>query len=108
MFIGYYQNKIKFYTEHIIDEPAIEKWKETQEEYILDGDEYVLNDDEYKERQRQKERERLNKLNVTRGDVFEALIRARGIEQPYIEQLIAVLPVPELDKKYINQDWLML
>lgn len=51
------------------------------------------------EEKKQKERELLNKLNVTRGDVFEALIRARGIEQTDIEQLISFLPVPELDKK---------
>lgn len=51
------------------------------------------------EEKQEQEAERIKALNVTRGDVLEALIRARGVEQTDIENLINALPVPELDKK---------
>ena len=51
MFLGYQKGKIKFYTEKKINEPTVERWEETQDKYILNGDEneYVLVDEKYQE-----------------------------------------------------------
>ena len=45
MYIGYQGNKIKFYVSQPFNEPTIEKWEETDQEYVLFGDEYVLKTD---------------------------------------------------------------
>ena len=42
MYIGYQKDKIKFYVSQPFNEPTIEKWEETDQEYVLFGDEYVL------------------------------------------------------------------
>ena len=56
MYLGYQQNKIKFYTEAPLDATLynLDLIEETQEEYVLDGAEYVINDNAYKEKQAQK------------------------------------------------------
>ena len=96
MYLGYQNGKIKFYTETKLDTALynIDKVEETQEEYIFDGEEYVLKDEAWEEKQAQKERERLDNLSMTRGDVFEALILARGLTKP---QIRAMLENAELD-----------
>ena len=59
MYLGYQNNKIKFYTETTLNPTIykVDKWEETQDEYILDGDEYILKDAQWEEKQRQKEKE---------------------------------------------------
>ena len=49
MFLGYQNEKIKFYTERPLDTVLynLDRVEETNQEYILDGDEYVLKDAEY-------------------------------------------------------------
>lgn len=49
MFIGYQNNKIKFYVAEPLNPNFynIDKWEETQNEYALEGDEYVKIDAEY-------------------------------------------------------------
>lgn len=49
MFLGYQNNKIKFYVEQPLNPNFynVDKWEETQDEYVLDGDEYILKDAEY-------------------------------------------------------------
>lgn len=49
MYLGYQNNKIKFYTEQPLNQTLynIDKVEETDDEYVLDGDEYVLKDAEY-------------------------------------------------------------
>lgn len=44
MFLGYQNNKIKFYTEQPLDETlySLDKIEETSDEYVLVDDEYVL------------------------------------------------------------------
>lgn len=58
MYLGYQNNKIKFYTENELPKEFynIDKSIYTEEEYVLDGEEYVLNDDDYKHRQAEKRR----------------------------------------------------
>jgi len=61
MFVGYQNNKIKFYTEEPLNKDfyPVDKWEETEDVYILCGDEYVLETSEkyteYKKEQRKKE-----------------------------------------------------
>ena len=47
MFLGYQGEKIKFYTEQPLNPNFynVDKWEETNQEYVLCGDEYVLKSD---------------------------------------------------------------
>lgn len=56
MFLGYQNDKIKFYTEQPLNQTLynIDKVEETDDEYVLDGDEYVLKDAEYIAKELQK------------------------------------------------------
>ena len=106
MYLGYQNGKIKFYTETKLDTALynIDKVEETQEEYIFDGEEYVLKDEAWEEKQAQKERERLDKLSMTRGDVFEALILARGLTKPQIRAMIEQAELDTMTKAlYLNR-----
>ena len=53
MWLGYQNNKIKFYTEEALDKDFynLDKVEETFEEYVLDGDEYVLKDASWEQEQ---------------------------------------------------------
>ncbi len=53
MFLGYQNNKIKFYTNEKLDSKLynIDKCEETDKDYVLDGDSYVLKDDIWEEKQ---------------------------------------------------------
>lgn len=90
MYLGYQGNKIKFYTEAPLDATLynIDLIEETEDEYVLDDDEYVLCDEEWEEKQRQKERERLNKLSLTKREVFLALHKDKGITPQQIRNQI--------------------
>lgn len=92
MFLGYQQGKVKFYTENELDTVIynLEKSIETQDEYVYDqeAEEYVLNDEAYKERQAQKERERIAMLSLTRGDVFRGLLMAKQVTRQQIRAMI--------------------
>ena len=102
MYLGYQNGKIKFYTEIKFNEPTIEKWEETQGEYVLDGEEYVLKDEAWKERQKQQERERIQELSMTRSDFFDGTIQAWGVGQDellvLIQGLLATLPIEDVKK----------
>lgn len=64
----------------------------------------ITNTEEYKEKQRQKERERIGNLSMTRGDVFEALILARGITKTQLRQMIENYELDEVTKAlYLNR-----
>ena len=106
MFLGYQNGKIKFYTENKLDTTFynLDKVEETQDEYVLDGDEYVLKDEVWEEKQRQKEKERIAQLNMTRGDFIEGLILAQGKDENDIITLIEILPITDIEKKvYISR-----
>lgn len=65
---------------------ALEAWGYTEEEI------------------QEKERERLDKLSMTRGDVFEALILARGLTKPQIRAMIEQAELDTMTKAlYLNR-----
>ena len=82
MYLGYQQGKIKFYTEQPLDKTFynLDEIIETQDEYVLDGEEYVLNDEAYKEKQAQKEKERIGNLYLTGADVERGIYQAKGMD----------------------------
>ena len=59
MYLGYQDDKIKFYTQQPLNETVynITKTEETDDEYVLEGDEYVLKDAEYIAKQLAKAKE---------------------------------------------------
>lgn len=67
-------------------ETALEAWSYTWEEL------------------QQQERERLDKLSMTRGDVFEALILAKGLTKPQIRTMIEQAELDKITKAlYLNR-----
>lgn len=102
MFLGFQENKIKYYVEQPLN-PSIynvDRWEETNEEYVLDGEEYVLKDEAWKERQAQKERERLAMLNMTGADVERAIYKVKGID--FDDILAMVKDNPAIDEKALK------
>ncbi|RAI14216.1 MAG: hypothetical protein DKM23_00040 [Candidatus Melainabacteria bacterium] len=73
--------------------------------YALEETETHLNAMGYNEEElRQQERERLDKLSMTRGDVFEALILAKGLEKPKIRAMIENAKLDTMTKAlYLNR-----
>lgn len=75
---------------------SIEK---TEVEYELYNGSYLT-----KEEIKVKERERLDGLKMTRGDVFEALILARGLTKPQIRAMIEQAELDDITKAlYLNR-----
>lgn len=73
--------------------------EETEIEYELYNGSYLT-----KEEIKVKERERLDGLKMTRGDVFEALILARGLTKPQIRAMIENAELDNLTKAlYLNR-----
>lgn len=67
-------------------ETALEAWGYTEEE------------------KQEQERERLDKLSMTRGDVFEALILAKGLTKPQIRAMIEQAELDTVTKAlYLNR-----
>lgn len=81
MYLSYQNGKIVGYTEEPQDLVLyrLDKVVETQDEYVLDGEEYVLKNEDWEEKQKQKERERLSMLSLTKREVFLALYKDKGI-----------------------------
>ena len=100
MWLGYQNNKIKFYVLEPFEEPTIEKWEETEDEYALnaDGTEYVLKDEQWEEEQKRKERLRLDSLTLTPADVERALYKANGMDFSDLQAFIAQ-QLPQIDTK---------
>lgn len=77
--------------------------KETKEGYVI-YDFELMAVEEMEEKQTQKERERLDMLSMTRGDVFEALILARGLTKPQIRAMIENAELDTVTKAlYLNR-----
>ena len=71
--------------------------------YVVENNELVLNPN-FEEEKAQKERERLDGLKMTRGDVFEALILARGLTKPQIRAMIEQTELETMTKAlYLNR-----
>ena len=99
MYLGYQNNKIKFYTEQPLDKAFynLDKVEETELEYVLDGEEYVLKDEAWEEKQAQAERERIAKLYLTGADVERGIYQAKGMDFDDIIALVEHLSKGELD-----------
>lgn len=74
-----------------------------QDKYIyIDGN--IIKNSQWEEIQKQQERERLNNLKMTRGDVFEALILAKGLTKPQIRAMIENAELDTMTKAlYLNR-----
>lgn len=71
--------------------------------YLVKENELVLNPN-YEAEQAQNERERINNLSMTRGDVFEALILAKGLGKAQIRAMIEQAELDEVTKAlYLNR-----
>ena len=71
--------------------------------YVVENNELVLNPN-FEEEIAQKERERLNNLSMTRGDVFEALILAKGLGKAQIRSMIEQAELDTVTKAlYLNR-----
>ena len=101
MYLGYQNGQVKFYTVTPLDLTIykLDGIKETQDEYVLDGDSYVLKDSSWEEKQAQKEAERISQLNMTRGDFFEGLILSVGKDEDDVLALIDVIDLTETERK---------
>lgn len=104
MYLGYQQGKIKFYTAQPLDKTLynLDDVVETDKEYVLDGEEYVLNDEAYKEKQAQKERERIAKLYLTGADVERGIYQAKGMDFEDILAYVSQLQPQGLDIKALK------
>lgn len=87
MFLGYQDNKIKFYTEQQLN-PSIyklDKVEETNEIYVLCDDEYVLENSE-KHIEYQKEKRRQEILALLDVLDLKSIRAIRASDTEYIEQ----------------------
>lgn len=77
--------------------------KEVQEGYVI-YDFELMTVEEMEEKEAQKERERLNNLSMTRGDVFEALILAKGLDKAQLRSMIEQAELDSITKAlYLNR-----
>ena len=104
MYLGYQNGKIKFYTDKILNLEFynLDKIEETDLEYVLDGEEYVLNNEAWKEKQIQKERERINNLYLTGADVERGIYQAKGMDFDDILAFVIANPPIGLDIKALK------
>lgn len=90
----------------IVDKAIGENIKVNKDWYkIVDKKVVKKSDEEYEQEQEKKEQDRISNLSMTRGDVFEALILAKGVTKSYIRLLIENnTELSELDKSlYLNR-----
>ena len=101
MYLGYQNGKIKFYTQEPLDKIFynLDEIIETQDEYVLDGEEYVLKDEAWEEKQAQKERERIAKLNLTGADVERGIYQAKGMDFDDIVAMVEKLSQTIIDEE---------
>lgn len=77
--------------------------KEVQKGYVI-YDFELMTVEEMEAQEAQKERERLDKLSMTRGDVFEALILAKGLGKAQIRAMIEQAELDTVTKAlYLNR-----
>jgi hypothetical protein len=104
MYLGYQNEKIKFYTEQPLDLAFynIDRVEETELEYVLDGDCYVLKDEDYEAEQAQKEAERIAHLYLTGADVERGIYQAKGMDFDDILDFVKVMQPEGLDIKALK------
>lgn len=73
----------------VIDDKTWTQYAGTDRWDIVDGEFIDISETaEYKEKQAQKERERIAHLSLTRGDVFRGLLQARGVTRLMLRGMI--------------------
>lgn len=128
MYLGYQNNKIKFYVSEPFEEPSIEKWEETEEEYAIsaDGTEYVLKDEEWEEEQTAKRQAdfEANFLATSLGnyrlkpkgyanaqqsiDTINNIVTAMGGLNETIAQMVIFYETPDFsDPEQCTEEWLV-
>lgn len=79
-------------------------YQELQEGKKIWNDNEIIVNPDYEAVQKQKERERLDNLSMTRGDVFEALILAKGLGKAQIRAMIEQSELDDVTKAlYLNR-----
>lgn len=98
MYLGYQNEKIKFYTEQPLQAEFynLDKVEETDLEYVLDGEEYVLKDEAWEEKQALIEQERIGNLKCTKR-VFALMLQELGISYTQLKELIATNEQAQLE-----------
>lgn len=87
MFLGYQNDKIKFYVEQPLNPNFynVDKWEETDQEYVLCGDEYVLKLDskavEQAKEAKYKENETIREQFLVSGVEYKEILWDSDIEQ---------------------------
>lgn len=75
------------------------EYKEFQEgKRIWQGNELVINPD-YEQQQAQKEAKRIAMLKLTRGDVFRALLMAKGVTRAQIKAQLEAMPMSTTEEQ---------
>ena len=78
--------------------------KEVPEGYVAFVGKELMTQEEYQTEKEQAERERFDNLSMTRGDVFEALILAKGLGKPQIRAKIEKAELDDITKAlYLNR-----
>lgn len=91
------------YTNLEITEEVYNAFAENPDKYVYQNGEIVENPN-YEQEQAKKERERLDNLSMTRGDVFEALILAKGLGKAQIRAMIEKTKLDDITKAlYLNR-----
>ena len=86
MYLGYQNGKIKFYTDEPLDTVLynLDKVKETELEYVLDGDEYVLKTQDIIDKQYKEQRK--NEILARLDEIDQKSIRAIRANDTYYIQ----------------------
>lgn len=103
MYLGYQNNKIKFYVEQPLNPQLynVDRWEQTDKEYVLEGEEYVVKDEEWERKEKERERQRLDALTLTPADVERALYKAKQMDFEDLKALI-VQQIPTIDIKGLS------
>ena len=126
MYLGYQNNKIKFYVAEPFEEPTIEKWEETEEEYVVEGDEYVIKDQEWEDKQTAKRQAdfEANFLSTSLGnyrlqpkgyanaqqsiDTVNNIVMAFGGLTEQVAQMVIFYDTPDFTKaEECTEEWLV-
>ena len=130
MYLGYQNDKIKFYTEEPLDETLynLDKVEETDDEYVLsdDGTEYVKKDAQWEEEQaRKREKDFYNKFLATslgnyrlqpKGyanaqqsiDTINNMVNAFGGVNETLAQMVIFYETPDFTKEEeCTEEWLV-
>ena len=104
MYLGYQDEKIKFYTEQPLDQEFynLDKVEETELEYVLSGEEYVLKDEAWEAKQEAKRQQQIAMLSLTSADVERGIYKAKGMDFDDIVAMVTQLQPEGLDIKALK------